>query len=102
MRRAVFVLMLLAAACGGSDRRTLPPGQYAGSTADDRPFTVTIANPPRINDGKAEWLGRGDLRARNKAHSPELRCHTQADGEELRCVVRQPGQAEQSIELLRQ
>ncbi len=93
MRRAAVVLALLLLAACSQDERFLPVGEYAGSTALDAPFTLTVAGTPKVNGQKGRWDERGAIKVDGY---PVIRCRTVNNGEELRCQV-----GDETVELLR-
>jgi hypothetical protein len=95
----LWLLVLLAAGCGG-DKRFLPVGDYAGSTDADHAFTISITDKPKVNGEEAEWIDRGSLRVK-KGPRPVVLCESRAEGEELHCVIKVGGQPDMTVDLVR-
>lgn len=103
MLAVVAVAGLGGAAAGCSqDERFLPPGQFSGSTADERPFEVLVADDPKINGREAEWDGRGRIKQTKGSERAVAECVTQAEGEELQCEVRLHDGRVETVELMRE
>lgn len=105
---AVSILVAVGAGACGGDERFLPPGEFAGSTSEDRPVKLSISDKPRIDGQPAEWIGRGTLREKKRENEerPRLQvdCVVKAEGEELECTYTAVGRDDipkTTIELVR-
>lgn len=91
MRAAVSLAVAAVAltACGGNTNDFIPPGSYAGSTANDRAFTLDVSDKVRINRHEARFVRRGVVELRDRGTLTRLTCKVLDDkGEELRCTLR--------------
>lgn len=102
MAIVVVGLSLVAAGCGGGDKRELPSGTFSGSTAGDKKFTLVVSDKPLVDGKKAEWDGLGSLRVmRKKQTVRSVKCVVRDEGDELHCTVKDAGQPAQPIDLMR-
>lgn len=84
-------LLLLAvitlAGCADSSSQAVPPGTWAGSTAADQEFLITVGEEIEVNRVEARYVERGVLEARVGTVRMRLTCELLDNEEELRCSV---------------
>lgn len=84
---ALLGLLAVAGCSSGSSSDTIPGGTWSGSTAEDREFTIEVADDIEVNRRDARYVEPGVLEVREDAARTTLTCDLSEDEEELRCDV---------------